>query len=95
LTPVTNGIPPVVGAFSPLDLAEQGWQLAEAFGLYTVPWSFTGQPAISLPATIVDGMPVGVQLVADYGCEDVLLRIAAQLEEARPWADRWPSMVLS
>lgn len=92
LTPVTNGIPPAIGAFSTLDTAEQGWQLAEAFGLYTVPWSFTGQPAISLPATIVDGMPVGIQLVADYGREDILLRIAAQLEEARPWADRWPSI---
>ena len=90
LTPATNGISPAVGAFSALDLAEQGWQLAEAFGLYTVPYSFTGQPAVSLPAAWVDRMPIGVQLVADYGRDDVLLRIASQLEEARPWADRWP-----
>jgi amidase len=92
LTPTTNGIPPMVGAFSTLDLAEQNWQLAEAFGLYTVPYSFTGQPAISLPAAWVDGMPVGIQLVAAYGREDVLLRIASQLEEARPWADLWPPL---
>lgn len=90
LTPATNGIAPAVGAFSTLDLAEQSWQLAEAFGLYTVPYSFTGQPAVSLPAAWVDRMPIGIQLVADYGREDVLLRIASQLEEARPWADRWP-----
>ena len=90
LTPATHGIPPAVGAFSGLDLAEQSWQLAEAFGLYSVPYSFTGQPAVSLPAAWVDGMPVGVQLVAGYGREDILLRIASQLEEARPWADRWP-----
>jgi amidase len=90
LTPATNGTPPAIGAFSALDLAEQGWQLAEAFGLHTVPYSFTGQPAVSLPAGWVGGMPIGIQLVADYGREDVLVRIASQLEEARPWADRWP-----
>jgi amidase len=90
LTPVTNGIPPAVGAFSALELDEQNWQLAETFGLYTVPYSFTGQPAISLPAAWVDGMPIGIQLVADYGREDILVRVASQLEEARPWLDQWP-----
>jgi amidase len=90
LTPATNGPPPAVGAFSTLDLAEQGWQLGEAFGLYTVPYSFTGQPAVSLPAGWVEGLPMGIQLVADRGREDILIRIASQLEEARPWADRWP-----
>jgi amidase len=92
LTPVTNGIPPAVEAFAGLELSEQNWRLAEAFGFYTVPYSFTGQPAISVPAIWVDGMPVGIQLVADIGREDVLLRVASQLEEARPWSDRWPRM---
>ena len=54
--------------------------------------NMTGQPAISLPLWWnEDGLPVGVHLIAEYGREDLLLRIAAQVEEARPWSARRPA----
>jgi amidase len=60
-------------------------------GEFTLPFDFTGQPAISLPLHWNgDGLPIGVQLVASPWREDLLLRVASQLEAARPWANRRP-----
>ena len=64
---------------------------AGRFCPFTPAFNMSGQPAISLPLHWnADGLPIGVQLVAAYGREDVLIRVAVQLEAAHPWADRHP-----
>jgi amidase len=61
---------------------------------FLVPFNATGQPAISLPTHWnADGLPIGVQVVAAMGREDLLIRLAAQLEVAMPWEGRRPSLV--
>jgi amidase len=50
-------------------------------------WGVTGQPAISLPIhQTADGVPVGVQLIGPPGRDDLLLALAAQLEESIGWS---------
>jgi amidase len=92
LTPTIPELPPTLGQFAATDdnpLA--GLFRSTPIVPFVAPFNTTGQPAISLPMHWSDdGLPVGVQLVAAYGREDLLLRVAAQLEQARPWADRVP-----
>jgi len=58
---------------------------------YTLPFNAMGSPAISLPlAMSAEGLPIGVQLVGRDCDEAGLLRVAAQLETAAPWAARRP-----
>ncbi len=59
---------------------------------FTPPFNMSGQPAISLPLHWnADGLPIGVQLVAPYAREDLLIQIASQLENAHPWQDKHPT----
>jgi amidase len=61
------------------------------YGPFTTVFNISGQPAISLPlGQSKNGLPIGVQVVAAYGREDLLFRIAARLEQAMPWKDRIP-----
>ncbi|MGH7904816.1 MAG: amidase family protein, partial [Candidatus Dormibacteraceae bacterium] len=60
---------------------------------FTFPYNCTGQPAISLPLGMTSsGLPIGVQLVGPPGGEAIILELAAQLEEALPWAARRPPL---
>ena len=55
-------------------------------GVFPVPFSFTGQPALSVPLHRTDGgLPVGVQIVGAPGADRLLLDVAAALEAASPW----------
>ncbi|MER3453446.1 MAG: 6-aminohexanoate hydrolase, partial [Acidimicrobiia bacterium] len=85
VTPTITEPPPPLGQFPP------GSTKAAEIVPFTLPFNVTGQPAISLPLYWnAEGLPIGVQLVAAAGREDLLIRLAAQLEAARPWADRRP-----
>jgi amidase len=92
LTPTIAEPPPPLGEFdSPPDNPLHGLFRAAELVPFTPPFNVTGQPAISLPLHWNDdGLPIGVQLVARFGREDVLLRVAAQLEQMAPWAQRRP-----
>jgi len=92
LTPSMGEPPTPLGAFVP-DPEDPASALRRAVPTagFTAYWNATGQPAISLPLHWSDdGLPIGVQLVAPYGREDLLIRVAAQLEQARSWAQRTP-----
>ncbi len=89
LTPTTARPPQPLGTWDdggddPMD----AFHAALPEGAFTAIFNVTGQPAISLPLGEADGLPVGVQLVAAQGREDLLIQVAAQLERAEPWADR-------
>ena len=65
---------------------------AGAWVSFTSQFNISGQPAISLPLhRTAEGLPVGMQLAAAYGREDVLIRVASQLEQAAPWAHLTPN----
>ena len=94
LTPTTGEPATALGEFdAPPDNPAAPIMRAVPIATFTAGINVTGQPAISLPLHWTDaGLPVGSQLVAAYGREDVLLRVAAQLEQAVPWAQRRPEL---
>lgn len=89
VTPTLAGPPPKIGVLSGDDSTDRIREIMQ----YTAQFNMTGQPAISLPLhTSTDGLPMGVQFVGAPYREDVLIRLAAQLESAAPWSARRPAV---
>lgn len=95
LTPALGTLPPRLGWIDMmLEDADEYWNRVFSFSPFTVWFNITGQPGITLPMGVSEtGLPISVQLVAPYGDEATLIRLAAQLETARPWTDRRPEIV--
>jgi Asp-tRNA(Asn)/Glu-tRNA(Gln) amidotransferase A subunit family amidase len=95
LTPGLATLPPELGWLDMMmDDVDEYWDRVFRFSPFTVWFNLTGQPAMMLPlGEAAPNIPVAVQLIAGYGNEHVLFRLAAQLEGARPWAARQPTWI--
>lgn len=94
----TNAKPPLPLGWldtNAADLSSYGERLY-TFMPNTQPFNVNGSPAMSMPlAWSDDGLPIGMQFAAAHGREDVLFRLAAQIEQACPWGARRPPIFLS
>ncbi len=97
LSPTLLTPPPPFGSMdAPADDPLRVFDILHEFLPFTPIANITGQPAINVPLSWNgDGLPVGVQLIAEYGREDLLIRLAAQLEAAQPWAGRRPPAAIA
>jgi amidase len=92
LTPTLAQPPAKVGGLRDDEDPAHDFENQKRFTPFTAPYNMTGQPAISIPLYWTDdNLPIGVQLVGRPGDEVTLLRLAAQLEAAEPWAYRRPA----
>ena len=92
LSPTLGSPPPKLGHFDATpDNPMAGLDRAIEYVPVTPLQNATGQPGMSVPLFWnSEGLPVGVHFAARFGEEDTLFRLAAQLEEARPWANKRP-----
>ena len=80
---------PAAALLSQRPKAIEAFQPVFAAAPYTMIANVTGQPSLSLPLHWTeDALPMGMLFTAGVGAEAVLFRLAAQLEQARPWRDR-------
>lgn len=94
LSPTLAKPPVVLGvlSLSPANVAQYTKDVTE-FGPYTALYNVTGQPSMSVPLHwSADGSPIGVMFSGRFGEDATLLRLAAQLEKAKPWAGIRPKV---
>jgi len=90
LTPTIAHRPPDVGVLDGVGTVRASLRSMPMIA-YTVLWNVTGNPAASVPAGFgPDNLPLAVQLVGRLHDETTILTVAAQLEQARPWAQARP-----
>ena len=90
LTPTQAVPPPKLGSFSPKKLS-RAIQLMNNMTTFTYVYNITGQPAMSVPLYWTsENIPIGVEFASPFGDEAALFRLAAQLEQERPWIDKKP-----
>lgn len=90
VSPVIAVPPPPIGWLSDPEL---GTERLTSILQFTAQFNVSGQPAMSLPLHWSEaGLPVGVQFVGPIDDEALLIRLAAQLEVAAPWAERLPGL---
>lgn len=94
LTPTMSVPPPLLGTLNPRSPEDTSWiDGVMSCACFTCIENLTGQPAMSVPLYWnAQNLPIGVQFAGRYGDEATLLRLAAQLEAARPWVKRIPSV---
>ena len=95
LTPTIGMPPPEIGF---MDAAKEDAERLNRKAYELVPvtplFNLTGQPAMSVPLYWnAAGLPIGTHFAARIGEEATLLRLATELEQARPWADRLPPLL--
>lgn len=93
LTPTLTQPPRPVGYWDMNDPDVDRYLAKWTDAAFMFAFNVSGLPAMSVPAASTErGVPIGIQLVGRYGDEATILRLAAQVEEARPWIDRRPAV---
>ncbi len=93
LSPVTQSVAPKIGSMAPDVSFDTLLERSLDFITFTPLANVTGDPAISLPMHwSSSGLPIGTHLHASYGNEEELLELALELEAAKPWSQRWPTI---
>jgi amidase len=92
LSPTLASLPAPVGYFDEVEPAEN-FERQKRFTPFTAVYNLSGQPAVNVPLHWnADGLPVGVMLAGRIGDEATLISLSAQVEAARPWQQRHPSI---